>query len=85
MCKRSGESVDHLLLHCDVAYAMWSALFSRFGLSWVMPLRVLNLFACWWTYGRPRSAVVWKMVPTLILWCVWKERNDRCFDDLERS
>jgi hypothetical protein len=22
MCKRKGESVDHLLLHCDVAYAM---------------------------------------------------------------
>jgi hypothetical protein len=85
MCKRSGESVDHLLLHCDVAYAMWSAIFSRFGLSWVMPLRVLDLFACWWTAGRPRSAVIWKMVPTCILWCVWKERNYRCFEDLERS
>jgi hypothetical protein len=72
-------------LHCDVAYAMWSAIFSRFGLSWVMPVRVLDLFACWWTAGRPRSAVIWKMVPTCILWCVWKERNDRCFEDLERS
>jgi hypothetical protein len=49
--------VDHLLLYCDVAYAMWSAIFSRFGLSWVMPLRVFDLFACWWTAGRPRSAV----------------------------
>jgi hypothetical protein len=85
MCKRSGESVDHLLLHCVVAYAMWSAIFSRFDLSSVMPLRVLDLFACWWTAGRPRSAVIWKMVPTCILWCVWKERNDRCFEDLERS
>jgi hypothetical protein len=85
MCKRSRESVDHLLLHCDVAYAMWSAIFSRFGLSWVMPLRVLDLFACWWTAGRLRSAVIWKMVPTCILWCVWKERNDRCFEDMERS
>jgi hypothetical protein len=85
MCKRSGESVDHLLLHCDVAYAMWSAIFSPFGLSWVMPLRVLDLFACWWTAGRLRSAVIWKMVPTCILWCVWKKRNDRCFEDLERS
>jgi hypothetical protein len=85
MCKRNGESVDHLLLHCDVAYALWSALFTRFGLSWVMPRRVLDLFACWWTSGRPMSAAIWKMVPTCLLWCVWKEINNRCFEDLERS
>jgi len=47
MCKRNEESVDHLLLHCDVAYAMRSALFTRFDLSWVMPMRVFDLFASW--------------------------------------
>jgi hypothetical protein len=50
-----------------------------------VPLRVLDLFECWWTAGRSRSTVIWKMVPTCILWCVWKERNDRYFEDLERS
>jgi hypothetical protein len=25
------------------------------------------------------------MVPICILWCVWKERNTRCFEDLENS
>jgi hypothetical protein len=24
MCRRSGEAMDHLLLHCDVAYNLWS-------------------------------------------------------------
>ena len=24
MCKRNGELVNHLLLHCDVASAIWS-------------------------------------------------------------
>jgi hypothetical protein len=33
MCKRNGESMDHLLLHYDMAYALWSALFTRFGMS----------------------------------------------------
>jgi hypothetical protein len=85
MCKRNGESVDHLLLHCNVAYTLWSASFTRLGLSWVMRRRIIDLFACWWTSGRPRSVAIWKMVPTCLLWCVWKERNNRCFEDLERS
>jgi hypothetical protein len=85
MCKQNGESVDRLLLHCDVAYALWSALFTHFGMSWVMPRRVIDLFACWWTSGRPRSAAIWKMVPTCLFWCVWNERNNMCFKDLERS
>jgi hypothetical protein len=85
MCKRHGESVDHLLLHCEAASALWSTIFSRFGLSWVMPLRVIDLFASWWTGGRSQSAVVWKMVPSCLMWCLWRERNDRNFEDQERS
>jgi hypothetical protein len=65
MCKNNGESVDHL--HCEVACVLWNAIFSRFSLSWVMPRRVIDLFACWWTGGRSRSAVVWKMVPCCLL------------------
>jgi hypothetical protein len=76
--------VDHHLLHCDAACALWNAIFSRFSLSWVMPRRVVDFFASWWTGGRTRSAVVWKMVPCLI-WCLWRERNDRQFEDKERT
>jgi hypothetical protein len=32
-----------------------------------------------------RSTVVWKMVPLCIMWCIWRERNDRCFEDSLRS
>jgi hypothetical protein len=50
-----------------------------------MPNRVADLFACWWTGGRSRSAMVWKMLPVWLLWSLWRERNVRCFEDLERS
>ena len=33
MRKRNGESVSHLLLHCDVANANSIAFFNHFGLS----------------------------------------------------
>jgi hypothetical protein len=43
MCKKTKETVDHLLLHCDVAFVLWNSLFSRFGMSWVMHRRVIDL------------------------------------------
>jgi hypothetical protein len=85
MCKRHEKSVDHLLLHCETACALWNTIFSRFELSWVMPSRAIDLFACWGIGGRSRSAVVWKMVPSCLLWCLWRERNDRNFEDKKRS
>jgi hypothetical protein len=46
MCKRSDEFVDHLL-HCEVARALWSVIFTLFDVTWAMPGRVLDLLVCW--------------------------------------
>jgi len=47
MCKKSGETVNHLLLHCEVASALRYSIFGLFGLVWVMPCLVKDLLACW--------------------------------------
>jgi hypothetical protein len=67
LCEMEEESVDHLLLHCAAVRDLWNAFFARFGLCWVMPRSVNEALASWWTAGRSRSAVVWKMVPHCIL------------------
>jgi hypothetical protein len=85
MCKKTEESVDHLLLHCDVAFALWYSLFNHFGLSSIMPQRVIDLLACWWSSGRLRSATMWKMAPTCLFWRLWRERNNRSFEDVEQT
>jgi len=46
MCKRSGESINHFLLHCEVARELWNAIFSLFGVECVMPRRVIELLDC---------------------------------------
>ena len=28
------------------------------------------------------SSQIWNLVPLCILWCIWKERNQRTFEDL---
>jgi hypothetical protein len=80
MCKTDGETIDHLLLHCPVAYDLWSFVFSMFGVQWAMPSRVLDLLACWQgRFGRLRSAEIWKAIPHCLMWCLWRERNSRIF------
>ena len=40
LCQKCGESIDHLLLHCERTREMWTLLLSFFGVSWVFPLSV---------------------------------------------
>ncbi|KAF5445889.1 hypothetical protein F2P56_031564, partial [Juglans regia] len=47
LCKRSGETVDHLLLHCEITRALWVEVFSRVELPFVMPETVVDLLASW--------------------------------------
>ena len=86
MCKRNGESVDHLLIHCPIAFDLWSMVFTLFGIHWVMPKTVVDLLACWQgKLGRHRNSAIWMTVPHCFIWCIWRERNNRNFEDLERS
>jgi hypothetical protein len=85
MCKKSGESIDHLLLHCEIASALWNIIFSCVGLAWVMPRLVVDLFACWrGQFGSLHSATEWRMLPSCLMWHFWREINYRSFEDCER-
>jgi hypothetical protein len=86
VCKKSGDSVDHLLLHCEMASALWNTVFNLIGLAWVMPSNVVDLFTCWkWHFSRLQNAFMWKMVPSCLMWSPWKERNYQSFEDCERT
>ena len=45
MCKCYEESVNHLLLHCPVAIELWAMVLGLFGVYWVMPKIVVDLFS----------------------------------------
>jgi hypothetical protein len=32
-----------------------------------------------------RSSAMWKMMRMYLLWCLWREMNDKCFEDRERT
>ena len=86
MCKCNGELVDHLFLHCPVAMDLWAMVLGLFGVSWVMPQSVLGLLECWQgRFGHHRNGFIWIIVSHCLMWCIWRERNSRCFEDIERS
>jgi hypothetical protein len=84
LCKEDGENIDHLFLHCTVARELWNSVFILFGMSWVMPRRVVDLLTCWQgSLGHHRE--IWKAIPHCLMWCLWRERNARTFKDSERN
>ena len=86
MCKRNGESVDHLFLHCPIATDLCSIVLGLFGVTWVMPHYVLGLLRCWQgNFGCHRNGYIWSIIPHCLMGHLWRERNIRCFEDIERS
>lgn len=86
MCKEDGEDIDHLIVHCIVARTLWNLLNSIFGTSWVMPRSLKEVFVIWNGFKvRKSTRDIWKMIPRWILWSIWKERNQRCFEGISTS
>ena len=86
MCKRCGESVDYLLLHCPMSCELWSLVFYLFGIHWVMPHTVIELFESWQEkFWRHCNIDVWRIVPHCLIWYIWHERNARSFEGCECS
>ena len=34
MCRCDEETISHMLLHCEVAYGLWTFVFRSFGIEW---------------------------------------------------
>ena len=75
--------MDHLLIHCKFAYALWSEALIMFGVQWVMPDTIVSLLFAWRNWLGTYSSKVWNLVPACLMWLVWKERNARTFEDVE--
>ena len=85
MCRCNGETVDHLFLYCGKANRMWSLVFRSFWISWVLPRSVeSNLFG-WWNWLAKHSSSIWNLAPLCLMWCFWRERNRRTFEDMNSS
>ena len=73
------------MLRCKfAAHALWSEGFFMFGIQWVMLRIVASLLFAWRNCLGKHSSNVWNM-PACLMWLIWRERNTRTFEDIERS
>ena len=85
MCRCNGETVAHLLLHCGKAYQLWSLVFKSIGISWVLPRSVADSFFGWWDWLGKHLSSIWNLALLCFMWCLWRERNWRTFEDMDSS
>ena len=83
ICKDADEKVDHLFLHCSVARKLWSFVFKFVGIDWVLPSQVSEVLFSWWNWFGKRSSGVWNLIPSCLIWTIWRERNNRTFENKE--
>lgn len=83
LCLKAEESLDHFFLHRDFAKKGWNLLFRPFGLGCCLPNKVDD----WLPDGLDCNAfgdkgkILWRCATRSLLWCLWKERNSRVFED----
>jgi mannosylglycoprotein endo-beta-mannosidase len=86
LCRDNGESVDHVLLHCPFSRGIWNHVLGITNFQWVMPEKVSGVL---WSWSRrlsnPIAKAIWRMIPSCIWWCLWRERNSRCFENCSLS
>ena len=85
LCCCNAESMNHLLLFCPIAHSLWMYMLRLFGIEWVMPGSVADLFFCWYHWLGKHSSNIWDLVPGCLLWTIWTERNRRSFEDEEKT
>lgn len=82
LCNASGEFPVHLLLHCDVAWNVWSEMISWWHIIWVSPLSLKELFQ-WWRSIRFKNLerLCWLATFYSVIWTIWTCRNDVVFNN----
>lgn len=78
--------MDHLLIHCTQVSSLCSLIFFLFGVSWVIPMHVVELLACWKAgFGCCLAADIWWAIPLCLMWNIWRERSLCTFEGKEHS
>ena len=78
------ESTYHLLVHCDMACAVWRLSFSLFGVHWVLLFKVRGVLLSWHESFTRRKKKCGELLLCLF-GMVWGEQDRKAFNNKENS
>lgn len=80
-CKSENESVNHVLVSCPFVWRVWSAMLGWWDLEGALPDSVEGILL-WWNgqWYRRIERKIWRGIPLVVLWSVWKHWNDCVFN-----
>jgi len=55
------------------------------GIKWVKPGSIKGVLSSWIRDGNASKEERWKFVPACVCWTIWKERNNRSFENVQNS
>ena len=65
---------------------LWAMVLGLFGVYWVMPKTFVDLLASWsGCFRRYWNGLLWMAAPHCLMWCIQRERDNRSFEDTERT
>ncbi|XP_026430847.1 uncharacterized protein LOC113327957 [Papaver somniferum] len=88
LCKKDAETNHHIFLHCDTTRELWFFFLSIYSLQWVFQQSVRDTT---WEWKRKKGSQgslkqrIWDIIPFVIWWDVWLERNARFFNGKYKS
>ncbi|WMV55300.1 hypothetical protein MTR67_048685, partial [Solanum verrucosum] len=68
LCNCSSETANHMFIHCLVATDLWFMFLSLFGLQWVKPSNIREVFVSW-ILGKLRNLLRRSGLWFLLLFC----------------
>jgi hypothetical protein len=88
LCWRNLETAEHLLVECPWSRNLWTLVASRFGLASLRPGTCspgpLSAWLASLAAAAPTEIKACKSIALLVIWAIWRERNDRIFRARER-
>lgn len=86
MCKQTNECVNHLFWLRPAAASLWYFFNSMLSLQWVMPYNIKDAYGSWILWRVNKSIrKIWRTIPAVFFWSLWKERNKRCYNEISTS